>query len=75
MLIFSSFVKVRLGIHAKLVELCDVFFPNGVHSNCCFSTLSFDEKARNLTKSLIEGKKLIGKIDPGQSSGTRSKGK
>ena len=36
---------------------------------CCHKQVRFSERGRCFTKELIEGRMLIGKIDPYQSSG------
>jgi len=58
---------VELGIIQKLVDLCSIFSAEGAHRNCCYSKIKYKKEGINIMKQLIEGRKLVGKVDSDQS--------
>ena len=52
-----------------MIDLCGVFENKGQHMGCCHKQVRFSERGRCFTKELIEGRMLIGRIDPYQSTG------
>jgi len=53
---------ITAGAIKYLVGLCDVFNPEGCHSNCCKSILEQSIDARKLLYDLTYKKKLVGKV-------------
>lgn len=65
---------VTSGIIKHMVQLCDVFNPNGPHSSCCLSTYSCSREANELLHELTFRKKLVGKIKEMSPTALREKG-
>ena len=53
---------VTAGAIKHLVRLCDVFNPEGYHSNCCKSLCEHSSDASKLFHDLTYKKKLVGKV-------------
>lgn len=53
---------VSAGAIKHLVRLCDVFDPEGCHSNCCQSVYQSSSAAVQLFHDLTYEKKLVGKV-------------
>lgn len=53
---------ITAGAIKYLVGLCDVFNPDGCHSNCCKSICEQSIEASRLLYDLTYKKKLVGKV-------------
>ena len=64
---------MRHGIIEKVISLSSVFLPKSPHKNCCFNKQAFTEADISLTKKLLEGRKLVGKIYLDESNSQEGK--
>ena len=53
---------IAAGVIKYLVRLCDVFNPEGCHSNCCKVICEQSVDASKLLYDLTYKKKLVGKM-------------
>ena len=53
---------VTAGAIKHLVRLCDVFDPEGCHSNCCKPICEHSNDASKLLHDLTYKKNLVGKV-------------
>eukprot|EP00111_Clytia_hemisphaerica_P016421 TCONS_00048611-protein len=59
---------VGKGLFEKIKDLLVLHSSKSAHKDCCQCDYNFSDDARTFMKQLIESKKLVGKIDPDQSS-------